>query len=116
MPATTKTIETYKLTFPAANGATISYGPLRAWLHFYEASNTRAIAEIRFYDPDQLSNHPNRTDAYGMPVCSMSLTELSLIIDTLRNEKPMSIMWDAQRKLLLLFTDREGVGEAEISP
>jgi len=110
MPAITKPVQSYKTTF-TSNVA--GYGPHRAIMHLYEPANVKPIAEIRFYDASALAQYPNREDANGMPVVGMSLSELSAIVDTLRNEKPISMRWHSDDKYFYIFTDREDVGEGE---
>ena len=71
------------------------------------------VGRLLFYSPDVADTKQDNLDSDGRPEAHLSITEIGAVLDVLRNEKPLSIMWDDQRKLVWLATGQEPVGEAE---
>ena|SRR5215216_833491 len=71
------------------------------------------IARIFFWPSEIAEAKQDRLDGDGRPEGNMSITEVGAVIDMLRYEKPVYIVWDVRRNRLLLQTGQEPVGEQE---
>jgi hypothetical protein len=80
-----------------------------------DESTGALIARILFWPPEVADTKQDRLDADGRPEGNMSITEVGAVIDMLRYEKPIYIVWDVRMSRLLLQTGQEPVGEEESS-
>jgi hypothetical protein len=74
------------------------------------------IGRIFFYTPETLEAKQDRLDADGRPEGNMSISEIGAVVDMLRYEKPIYIVWDVRMNRVLLQTGQEPVGEEESRP
>jgi hypothetical protein len=59
--------------------------------------------------------HPPETPAsVGRVFFQKHLREMPLMVDLLRNEKPIWVHLNTERKIVVLFTGEEPVGEGEL--
>lgn len=80
-----------------------------------DESNGALIARIFFWPPELVHSKQDRLDADGRPEGNMSITEVGAVIDMLRYEKPIYLVWDVRANRVLLQTGQEPVGEEESS-
>jgi hypothetical protein len=78
-----------------------------------DGSTGSLIARIFFWPPEVAQAKQDRLDADGRPEGNMSITEVGAVIDMLRYEKPIYIVWDVRMNRVLLQTGQEPVGEGE---
>ncbi len=71
------------------------------------------IGRIFFWSPEVADTKQDRLDPEGRPEGNLSITELDPVIDMLRYEKPIYIVWDVRMNRVLLQTGQEPVGEEE---
>ena len=73
------------------------------------------IARIFFWPSEIAEEKQDRLDADGRPEGHMAVTEVGAVIDMLRYEKPIYLVWDVRTNRVLLQTGQEPVGEEESS-
>jgi hypothetical protein len=71
------------------------------------------VARIFFWPSDVVETKQDRLDEDGRPEGNMSITEIGAVIEMLRYEKPIYIVWDVRTNRVLLQTGQEPVGEQE---
>ncbi|HEX8088064.1 MAG TPA: hypothetical protein VF762_04385 [Blastocatellia bacterium] len=74
------------------------------------------VGRIFFYTSETLEAKQDRLDADGRPEGNMSISEIGAVVDMLRYEKPIYIVWDVRMNRVLLQTGQEPVGEEESRP
>jgi hypothetical protein len=78
-----------------------------------DESAGRLIGRIFFWPPEVAETKQDRLDYEDRPEGNMSITEIGAVVDMLRYEKPIYIVWDVRMSRLLLQTGQEPVGEEE---
>jgi hypothetical protein len=78
-----------------------------------DESTGSLVARIFFWPSEIAEAKQDRLDADGRPEGNMSVTEVGVVIDMLRYEKPIYIVWDVRTSRVLLQTGQEPVGEEE---
>jgi hypothetical protein len=71
------------------------------------------IGRIFFWPAEIASTRQDRLDERGRLEGNMSVTEINAVIDMLRFEKPVYIIWDVRNSRMLVQTEQEPVGEEE---
>ena len=71
------------------------------------------VGTLSFYSPEVAAGRQDRLDDAGRPQGHLSITELGAVVDVLRHERPLAVMWDDTRQLVWLATSPEPVGEEE---
>jgi hypothetical protein len=71
------------------------------------------IGRIFFWPAEMASARQDRIDESGRPEGNMSITEVGAVVEMLRYEKPIYIVWDVRASRVLLQTGQEPVGEEE---
>jgi hypothetical protein len=71
------------------------------------------IGRVFFWSAEVAAAKQDRLDERGRPEGNMSITEIGAVIDMLRFEKPVYIVWDVRNNRMLLQTGQEPVGEEE---
>jgi len=71
------------------------------------------IGRIFFWGKEDADSRQDSLDNEGRPEGNMSITEIDSVIDMLRYEKPIFIVWDIRNNRVLLQTGQEPVGEEE---
>jgi hypothetical protein len=71
------------------------------------------VGRVFFWPPEVVATKQDRLDERGQPEGNMAITEIGAVIDMLRFEKPVYIVWDVRSSRLLLQTGQEPVGEEE---
>ena len=71
------------------------------------------VGRIYFWPPAVAETKQDSLDADGRPEGNMSITEVGAVVDMLRYEKPIYIVWDVRMSRVLLQTSQEPVGEEE---
>jgi hypothetical protein len=71
------------------------------------------VGRIVFWPPEVADTKQDGLDADGRPEGNMSITEIGAVVDMLRYEKPIYIVWDVRMNRVLLQTGQEPVGEEE---
>jgi hypothetical protein len=71
------------------------------------------VGRIFFYTPEIAEAKQDRLDADGRPEGNMSISEIGAVVDMLRYEKPIYLVWDVRMCRVLLQTGQEPVGEEE---
>ena len=78
-----------------------------------EGATGALIGRIFFWPPEVAESKQDRLDENGRPEGNMTITEIAAVIDMLRYEKPIYIIWDVRDNRVLLQTGQEPVGEEE---
>src|SRR5215216_352566 len=65
------------------------------------------IARIFFWPPEVVETKQDRLNDDGRPEGNMSITEVGAVINMLRYEKPIYIIWDVRMNRVLLQTGQE---------
>lgn len=71
------------------------------------------IGRVFFWPAEIASTRQDRLDERGRLEGNMIITEIGAVIDMLRFEKPVYIIWDVRNSRMLLQTGQEPVGEEE---
>lgn len=71
------------------------------------------VGTLSFYSPEVAASRQDGLDSAGRPQAHLSITEINAVLEVLRHERPLAVMWDEARKLVWLATGPEPVGEEE---
>jgi len=105
MPAVTHEIATYKYELRRMRSSTVGV----AWL----SSAERLVCAIAFVDGNG-PLPPLRQSSSGVVSFTLRASSLPVMIDMLRNEKPVYFTWGKERGYASVSTAAEQVGEGEL--
>lgn len=71
------------------------------------------VGRLMFYEPEVAATKQDRVDENGRTEVHLPLAALDAVLNVLRNEKPLTVMYDDQCKLAWLASGQEPVGEGE---
>ncbi|MBV9469730.1 MAG: hypothetical protein JO316_08130 [Abitibacteriaceae bacterium] len=71
------------------------------------------VGRLMFYEPEVAATKQDRIDENGRTEAHLSIVALDAVLNVLRNEKPLTIMYDDQCQLAWLASSQEPVGEGE---
>jgi hypothetical protein len=78
-----------------------------------DESTGSLIGRIFFWPSEIADTKQDKLDSDGRPEGNMAITEIGAVVDMLRYEKPIYIVWDVRMSRVLLQTGQEPVGEEE---
>jgi len=105
MPAVTHEITSYKYELRRMRSSTVAV----AWL----SSAERLVCAIAFVDGSG-PMPPQRQSPAGVVSFTLRASALPVMIDMLRNEKPVYFTWGKERGFASVSTAAEAVGEGEL--
>lgn len=106
-----KEIKKYTLRFEPQQ--TTYQQPYFAYIYLWD--DTTIIGSLTFWNPDLFRNiQPPYIDQYGCVVMSFRAPEMPMIVDLLRNEKPVYLFGsETPPTWFILTTSQEPAGEGE---
>jgi hypothetical protein len=113
----THQIKTYYLEFFGISSDAEDTDRRARVLLFKEAKGKKVVADIGFYQPQKLWMKQDRLEKVGKDsstiIGHMAVDEIAPVIETLRSEEPVFVLWLEKQNQLSLRTHLEPIGEEE---
>jgi hypothetical protein len=113
----THQVNTYFIEFLGTSSDTEDKDRRARILLFPTGKGNKVVADISFYQPQKLWLKNDRLENSGKKSATiighMAVDELGSVIDMLRTEEPVYVVWLEDQKQLSLRTHLEPIGEEE---